>query len=98
MLAGLAALLDQTRSPTVAIEAGTGLELAAIACVVLGGASIRGGRGSIAGTALGVLFFAAVSGLVFLGVEPVWERAIQGAILLAAVGKQAGRPREVAHG
>lgn len=97
-LAGVAAVLDQTRHPSVAIEAGTGLELAAIAAVVLGGASIQGGRGSVAGTALGVLFFAAVSGLVFLGVEPVWERAIQGAILLAAVLRQA-RPRgEVAHG
>jgi ribose/xylose/arabinose/galactoside ABC-type transport system permease subunit len=89
MLAGLAAILDQTRSPSVAIEAGTGLELAAIACVVLGGANIRGGRGTIGGTALGVLFFAAVSGLVFLHVDPVWERAIQGAILLLAIARQA---------
>lgn len=98
MLAGVAALLDQTKHPTVAIEAGTGLELATIACVVLGGASIRGGRGSVAGTALGVLFFAAVSGLVFLGVEPVWERAIQGAILLAAVLRQARPSAEALHG
>lgn len=99
-LAGLAALLDQTRSPTVAIEAGNGLELAAIACVVLGGAAIRGGRGSVSGTALGVLFFAAVSGLVFLHVDAVWERAIQGAILLLAVARQAGprgRAPEASH-
>jgi ribose/xylose/arabinose/galactoside ABC-type transport system permease subunit len=92
-LAAVAAILDQTRHPTVAIEAGTGLELAAIACVVLGGASIRGGRGSVLGTALGVLFFAAVSGLVFLHVDPVWERAIQGAILLLAVAQKAGNAR-----
>ncbi|MSR39067.1 MAG: ABC transporter permease [Planctomycetes bacterium] len=92
LLAGLAALLDQTRLPSVAIEAGTGLELAAIACVVLGGASIRGGRGSVGGTALGVLFFAAISGLVFLHVDPVWERAIQGAILLIAIAREA-RPK-----
>jgi len=90
VLAAIAGLLDQTRNPSVAIEAGTGLELAAIACVVLGGASIRGGRAGVLGSALGVLFFAAVSGLVFLHVDPVWERAIQGAILLLAVARQAG--------
>jgi ribose/xylose/arabinose/galactoside ABC-type transport system permease subunit len=90
VLAAVAALLDQTRHPAVAIEAGTGLELATIACAVLGGTKVRGGRASILGTALAVLLFAALSGLVFLRVDAVWERAVQGAVLLAAVARQAG--------
>jgi rhamnose transport system permease protein len=57
-----------------------------IAAVVVGGASIAGGSGSVAGTVLGVILLAAIGpALTFLGVSPYWERAIQGGIILMAV-------------
>jgi rhamnose transport system permease protein len=99
-LTGLAALLGVTRYPTVEVEAGTGLELAAISASVLGGASIRGGRGSLAGTVLGVMFLAVLAAsFVFLQgsrfghVEPAWERAAQGVALLLAVAFEPRRRR-----
>lgn len=98
--AAAAAVLSAARYPAVEIEAGAGLELQAIACVVLGGASIRGGRGNLLGTALGVLLLGTLgTALVFLGVGAAWERAIQGAILLAAVVPEAwARKRSARHG
>jgi rhamnose transport system permease protein len=85
-ISAVAAALSFPRYPAVEIEAGAGLELEVIACVVLGGASIRGGRGSFTGTLLGVVLLALLgSALVFLRVDAAWERAVQGAVLLAAV-------------
>lgn len=85
-----AALVSATRYPAIEIEAGAGLELSAIACAVLGGTSIRGGRGTILGTLLGVVLFGALgTALVFLGVGAAWERALQGAIILAALAPEA---------
>jgi rhamnose transport system permease protein len=98
--AAAAAFLSATRYPAIEIEAGAGLELQAIACVVLGGASIRGGRGTLLGTCLGVTLLGTLGTvLVFLGVGAAWERTIQGAIILAALAPQAiaGR-RRAQHG
>jgi rhamnose transport system permease protein len=93
--AAAAAVLSAARYPAIEIEAGAGLELQAIACVVLGGASIRGGRGTLLGTALGVVLFGTLgTALVFLGVGAAWERAVQGAIILAAVLPELWRTRE----
>lgn len=81
-----AALLNFPRYPAIEIEAGLGFELAVIACVVVGGTAIQGGRGTLLGTLLGVLLLSAIGTvLVFLHVDPAWERAIQGAIILLAV-------------
>jgi rhamnose transport system permease protein len=61
-----------------------------IAAVVVGGAAITGGRGSIAGTVLGaVLLGMSGPALTFLGASAYWERALQGSIILAAVVVQA---------
>lgn len=97
-LTGLAALLNAVRFNQIPSNAGLGLELKVIAAVVVGGAAIRGGRGSIAGTVLGVVLLALVGpALVFLGINAYWERAIQGLIILAAVMADAlPRPRAVA--
>jgi rhamnose transport system permease protein len=63
-----------------------------VAAVVVGGASVTGGRGTIAGTALGVVLLGAIGpALTFLGVSAYWERALQGAIILAAVAADAVR-------
>jgi rhamnose transport system permease protein len=88
--AAAAACLSAARYPAIEIEAGTGLELQAIACVVLGGASVRGGRGNLLGTLLGVALFGTLgTALVFLGVGAAWERTLQGALILAAVVPEA---------
>jgi ribose transport system permease protein len=66
--------------------AGTGLELDAIAAVVIGGASLYGGRGSIFGTLIGVLIMVMIrNGLNLLNVSPFWQGSAIGAVIIAAV-------------
>jgi rhamnose transport system permease protein len=85
-LAGLSALLNAIRFSDVQSNAGVGLELKAIAAVVVGGASITGGRGTPTGTLIGVALLGSIGpALTFLGISPYWEKAIQGAIILTAV-------------
>ena len=87
MLVGLAALLNAVRFSTVPSNAGMGLELKAIAAVVVGGTAITGGRGTMVGTVIGVALLGTIgTALTFLGINPFWEKAIQGAIILAALG------------
>ena len=86
LLTGLAAALNGIRFSEVQGNAGVGLEMQAIAAVVVGGASITGGRATMVGTLLGVLLLAAIGpALTFAGVSAFWEKAIQGSIILAAV-------------
>jgi rhamnose transport system permease protein len=93
-LTGLAAVLNAVRFNQIPSNAGIGLEMEVIAAVVVGGAAIRGGRGTFAGTLLGVLLMGAIGpALTFLGVTAHWERAIQGGIILAAVTIDAWRDR-----
>jgi rhamnose transport system permease protein len=85
-LTGLAALLNAVRFSSVPGNAGLGLELKAIAAVVVGGAAITGGRGRLIGTLIGVALLGTIgTALTFAGVNPFWEKAIQGAIILAAL-------------
>ncbi len=85
-LAGLSALMAAVRDPQVESNAGQGLELTAIAAVVVGGTAIAGGRGTFVGTFIGVALLAVISpALIFFGVPAQWDLAIQGAIILAAV-------------
>jgi rhamnose transport system permease protein len=86
VLTAAAAILNFTRYPTIETNAGIGFELKVIAAVVVGGTSITGGRGSLLGTALGVILLGAIGTVfTFLHVNPAWEKAIQGAIILLAV-------------
>src|SRR5262245_9425304 len=85
-LTGVAATLNSIRFTDIQSNAGVGLELKAIAAVVVGGTAINGGRGSLTGTLIGVALLGTIgTALTFLGVNPFWEKAIQGAIILAAV-------------
>ena len=85
-LVGLAAVLNAVRFSIVPSNAGMGLELKAIAAVVVGGTAITGGRGRLAGTLIGVALLGTIgTALTFLGINPFWEKAIQGAVILAAV-------------
>jgi len=85
-LTGLAAFLNAVRFSDVPANSGSGLELKAIAAVVVGGTSITGGRGSLPGTFVGVLLLGSIGpALTYLGTNPFWEKAIQGAIILLTV-------------
>src|SRR4029078_6160050 len=85
-LVGLAAVLNAMRFSIVPSNAGIGLELKAIAAVVVGGTAITGGRGSVLGTVIGVALLGTIgTALTFVGINAFWEKAIQGAIILAAV-------------
>jgi ribose/xylose/arabinose/galactoside ABC-type transport system permease subunit len=89
-LVGLSALLTSIQFIDVQTQAGVGLELRVIAAVVVGGTTISGGRGSVLGTLLGVALLGAIGpGLSFLGTEAHWERALQGLVILLAVGTDA---------
>jgi rhamnose transport system permease protein len=89
-LTGWAAVVNAVRFNQIPSNAGIGLEMKVIASIVVGGAAITGGRGSAIGTLLGVVLLGAIGpALTFLGVNAYWERAIQGAIILAAVAVDA---------
>lgn len=93
-LTGLAALVNGVRFNQIPSNAGIGLEMKVIAAVVVGGAAVKGGRGTFGGTLLGVALLAIIGpALVFLGVTSYWERAIHGAIILAAVAGDAWTSR-----
>jgi rhamnose transport system permease protein len=89
-LTGLAALLTSIQFIDVQTNAGVGLEMKVIAAVVVGGAAITGGRGTLWGTLLGVALLGAIGpALTFLGTEAHWERALQGLVILVAVAADA---------
>jgi len=85
-LTGIAALLNAVRFSEIPGNSGVGLELKAIAAVVVGGTAISGGRGTLIGTLIGVALLGTIgTALTFVGINPFWEKAIQGAIILAAL-------------
>jgi rhamnose transport system permease protein len=85
-LAGCAALFNSVRFSQIPSNAGMGLELQVIAAVIVGGAAVAGGRGTVIGTLLGVILLGMIGpALTFLGISAYWERALQGTIILTAV-------------
>lgn len=94
-LVGLAAMMNVAQSPQVDPKSGTGLELKAIAAVVVGGVAISGGRGRLWGVFAGLLLLSCVGpALTHLRIEAYWEKAIQGAIILLAVVADGLRSRK----
>jgi rhamnose transport system permease protein len=86
--------LNAVRFDVVPGNAGLGLELQAVAAVVVGGTAITGGRGTLLGTLVGAALLGTIgTGLTFMGVNPFWERAIQGAIILAALASDVALDR-----
>jgi ribose transport system permease protein len=85
-LSAVAAVFLAARILSIDPIAGTGLELDTIAGVVIGGASLFGGRGTIIGTFIGVLIMVLIrNGLNLLNVNPYWQGTAIGAIIIAAV-------------
>ena len=95
-LAGVAGALAASRLNSAVVSAGIGVELSVITATVLGGASLKGGEGSILGGVLGVLFIALVqNAMIINGIGIFWQPIIIGLVLLLAVSldryKQAHR-------
>jgi ribose/xylose/arabinose/galactoside ABC-type transport system permease subunit len=92
LLTGFAALLTLGQSPMVQTSTGSGFVLQVIAAVVLGGTSLSGGRGTMAGTLLGTLVVQVVDdGIVLLHIQPFWNGVALGVIILAAIGLSSRR-------
>ena len=71
-----------------------GMELDVIAAVVLGGASIFGGRGSVLGTMLGVCTLVMVTNsLIIMHIDTTWQRVVVGLIVIAATAATSWRDR-----
>ena len=85
-LAGLAALVLTARSHAARPDAGAGIELDVIAAVILGGAALAGGRGTIIGALIGSLMIGVLNnGLNLVGVDPSLQLAVKGLIIWFAV-------------
>jgi ribose transport system permease protein len=83
---GLTGLLVASQTGQGNGNAVTGLEFSAVTAVVLGGASLAGGRGSIVGTILGVLVIGVVNnGIVLLGIASFWQDVVRSTLLIVAV-------------
>lgn len=87
LLAGIAAVIYTSRVSTARSDAGLGLELGVIAAVVLGGASIYGGSGTIIGTVFGVLIIAFLQqGLLLIStLDSNWILVIIGGVMVSGV-------------
>jgi inositol transport system permease protein len=86
VLSGLAGFLQSARLGAAEATAGAGYELRVIASVVIGGASLAGGRGGIGGTIVGALLIGVLTnGLVIMHVSSYWQQVVIGLIIVAAV-------------
>lgn len=98
MVAGLCGYLWVARYAVAFTEIAYGFELSVIAACVIGGVSIAGGVGSVAGAVLGALFLGIINNaLPVVQISPFWQSAITGAVIVVAVvlnaraGKRGGR-------
>ncbi len=96
LCAGLAGVMQAHRAQEVVPNALIGQELDVLAAVVLGGARLGGGRGSVFGALLGVaLVTITQNGLNLLGVSPFAFRMIAGAVILVAITLSSGQGRSL---
>ena len=87
LLAGVVAFIQSSRMNSVSTaQLGLGSELDAIAAVVIGGTSLRGGFGRVWGTVVGVLILGMITNMLTIsGVSPHWQGAVKGAVIVIAV-------------
>jgi ribose transport system permease protein len=86
LLAALAGIMLASRLMSGTPTAGNGLELQVLAAAVIGGASLRGGEGTVLGAFLGAVFVALINNaMTMLAVSIYWQMIVTGAVLVAAV-------------
>lgn len=86
LLAGIAAMTLAARLDSSQPSAGIAYELDTIAAVVIGGASLQGGKGAILGTVIGVLIIGVLrNGLNLMGVSPFFQQVVIGVVIAIAV-------------
>ena len=86
VLAAIAAIVTTSRAGASVAAAGDGFELDAIAACFIGGTAVTGGVGKVSGAMIGALIMGVLNmGLSILSVDPSWQKAIKGLVLLLAV-------------
>ncbi|MGH8927623.1 MAG: ABC transporter permease [Acidimicrobiia bacterium] len=96
LTAGLSGILISSKVATGQPDAGQGMEISAIAAIVIGGTSIVGGEGAIWRTVLGLMLLALIrNGFNLLNIDTIFQQIFQGGIILAAVAVDAWARREV---
>ncbi len=96
VLTGLGGMIEASRLMTGQPTAGTGYELQAIAAVVIGGGSLRGGEGSVVGTLVGAFIMGLLSnGSDLLGISNYVQQVVIGAVIILAVAADELRKRRV---
>lgn len=87
LLAALGGLVQSSQLAAGTPQLATGLEFTVIAAVVLGGTSLAGGKGTLAGTLIGVLILRTLdNGLILVNLSSYWQQVARGAVLILAVG------------
>lgn len=82
----LAALINVSQLSAASTLSGVGVELSVVTAVILGGASLAGGRGTVIGTVLGLLIIGVLNnGLILLNVDTFWQEVARGTLLVLAV-------------
>jgi len=96
LLTGLSGMIEVSRLMTGQPTGGQGYELTAIAAVVIGGGSLRGGEGSVLGTLVGAFIMGLLAnGSDLLGTNPYWQQVIIGAVIILAVAFDELRKRRI---
>lgn len=86
LLTGIAAVVTTSRSGAAVAAAGGNYELDAIAAAFIGGTAVTGGIGKVSGAIIGAFIMGVLNmGLSIMNVDPAWQQAIKGMVLIAAV-------------
>lgn len=97
LCAAFAGILVAARISSSQVNSGTGLELAVVAAVIIGGTSLFGGSGSVLGSLLGCLLLAVISnGMVLSRIDPFYQNIVVGIVIIVAVAIDGWRRRRLA--
>jgi ribose transport system permease protein len=86
VLAGFAGVLGAAKVSSATPLAGSGYEFDVIAAVIIGGALMEGGKGTVLGSVLGAIFIGILrNAIILLGVSPYWQQASSGLVIIAVI-------------